>query len=58
MAWEVRPFYSFSIQQQGVQHPDRFWHNSAVCAIGKRIPWDDRMTGTGGFPQCPECARM
>jgi hypothetical protein len=40
MVWEVRPFHSFSIQQQGVQHLDRFWHNSAMCAIGKRISWD------------------
>jgi hypothetical protein len=58
MTW-VDPYYSFSVQQQhDQQRPDRVWHNNNICNVAESIPWEDRVSGTGGFPQCPWCAHM
>jgi hypothetical protein len=34
------------------------YHNSSTCAIGSAVAKRDRVEGTGGHRQCPECARM
>jgi hypothetical protein len=53
MAW-VTPFYSMSTGMPA----SMVWHNNNICLTGESIPWEDRITGMGGLPQCPQCARM
>jgi hypothetical protein len=37
---------------------NRVHHNNSACPPGRDIPHNERMTGTGGYRLCDDCAKL
>jgi hypothetical protein len=34
------------------------YHDHSDCPTGQRIPPENRVSGMGGYPRCPECNQL
>jgi hypothetical protein len=34
------------------------YHSSEACEVGRAIPAEERLDGTGGLPLCPQCQEL
>jgi hypothetical protein len=58
---KVTPFYSKAptaprrYQDNGTTNR---YHNNTACPDGNKIAPRNKVSGTGGYQQCPQCAKL
>lgn len=53
---KVAAFHSINEANKPAGH--RVHHNDDTCGPGKEIPRHEKVTGTGGYRLCDDCAKI
>ncbi len=52
----ISPFYSVNEVYRTLD--ERIHHDDDACPVGRGIPTDERLPGTGNYRRCEECVRL
>jgi hypothetical protein len=57
---KVTPFHSKAQNAPKRSHDiaPKQYHNNTACPEGAKIAPKHKVSGTGGYQQCPQCARL
>jgi hypothetical protein len=48
----------YSVNEYKKPNDEQVHHNNGKCGAGKSIPLHERLSGTGGYRLCKDCAEL